>query len=246
MIYPYLAWFLKISAIGSRSDESHILLKKWFSFLNLFRKCSEAVKGSKENISKLEFHFAIFEFLCCKMDLWVLFLGWISWGAKIDQAIMTVVLSLNDFMYTENFLIENLASQIYTVTISSSLFCLLLLSTLPSQLVERSVEMIRIMVLNAFVSSLVTIFTLLCECVLSLDISSWNLFPLRLFSLLLYSFIIWIVHSNKIFSEILQTSFCITRCWSENIEKNIAMMHWKLYWNLDIFHNAFLSFFIEF
>ena len=82
MIYPYLAWFLKISAIGSRSDESHILLKKWFSFLNLFRKCSEAVKGSKENISKLEFHFAIFEFLCCKMDLWVLFLGWISWGSQ--------------------------------------------------------------------------------------------------------------------------------------------------------------------
>ena len=104
----------------------------------------------------------------CGFCFWVGFLG----GAKIDQAIMTVVLSLNGFMYTENFLIENLVSQIYTVTISSPLFCLLLLSTLPSQLVERFVEMIRIMVLNAFVSSLVTIFTLLCEYVLSLDISS--------------------------------------------------------------------------
>ena len=246
MIFPYLAWFLKISAIGSRSDESHILLKKWFSFLNLFRKCSEPVKGSKENISKLEFHFVIFEFLCCKIDLWVLFLVWISWGSQNWSSNHDRHLSLNDFMYTENFQVENLASQIYTVTISSPLFCLLLLSTLPSQLIERFVELIRIKVLHGFVSSLATLFTLLCEIVLSLDISSWNLFPDRLFLLLSYSFIIWIVHSYKIFSEILAISFCITRRLSVKFEKHLVMIHWKLYWNLDIFHDTFLSLFIEF
>ena len=174
LTFPYLAWFLKIPAIGSRSDEFHFLFNKWFSLVNLFRKCSEVFNGSKKNISNFEFHFTIFEFCVvksiCGFCFWVGFLG----GAKIDQAIMTVVLSLNDFMYTENFQIENLVSQIYTVTISSPLFCLLLLSTLPSQLIERFVEMIRIKVLHGFVSCLATLFTLLFENVLSLDISSLN------------------------------------------------------------------------